>query len=738
MSLLNIKRLLIVLVGIGTCAAFIAFFVPATLTADVFDDARRGECIPEAGTKRLGGRAWNSSIGWLTQDFDIRFANNQSVHCYLGLKQDRQDETLGEVTGWSWSRFGYACWGKTCKTQARKNKAPDGNDPKVIIEKSPNEQECRARARLQFPDNQMDNVDELRARLASECFKSAKHVLKGWLYIPALEGKTSDNGWICLSPITWPAAGSTTKTGCDTLVGDNRAIEYGVLFDPLRREFFGSAWSSAVGWIVFSGSTLAEKDREICEGKADRIIRQDATLTAQRQALIAQCLYDIGRVSYSDTLDDSLRRCADKVGSDAAKIKERMQCLFDMRNIDYKIADHLAIGDDYPICETKAQGVIIADPQRNMEHELAQCLFDRNNLLNALRLSKWKTSYIAPGIAVKGGNVYSETGFGGTANTVSFVDYLIFTPGSKNNFQELCRESSPELCKQFSKKIGSNANDPPEDRERKRLRRAIEMPATQSNTESKQPATKKESNQAILKSPIGTINVSKLIARNARNKNVYGNTVKILQGAGTEITDTALDGGNGCNLLSSPRMQSCGGLGNTVVVIEDKNFRISEAMRFSNSSWASQESGGTTFVINGGNLLIDQNLLYEQSQVNRLDKLASVAWIVLAKNGDTAGSTGNIIFGDCMKPDLQLRARASGVFYAEGKIKTGTGNGKNCIFANGDVPLVVNGIMVAKSFDFARDYEGDGAETIDYDGRLLVSIPPGLSDMVATLPKWTQ
>lgn len=733
-----IRRYITVIIGIGSCAALIAIIVPTVLRADVFDDARRGECIPQAGMKRLGGRAWNSSIGWLTQDFDIRFSNNQQVHCYLGLKQDRQDETLGEITGWSWSRFGYACWGKTCKTQAQKNKAPDGNEAKVTIEKSPSEQECRDKAKLQFPDDRMDNVDELRERLAKECFKSAKHVLKGWLYIPALEGKTPDNGWICLSPITWAATGSTSKTGCDALVGGNRAVEYGVLFDPLRREFFGSAWSSAVGWIVFSGSTLAEKDREICEGKADRIIRQDATLAAQRQALIAQCLYDIGRVSYSDTLDDSLRRCTNTVGSDATKIKERMQCLFDIRNIDYTLADHLAVGDDYPVCEAKTAAALLADPTLDVEHELAQCLFDRNNLLNALRLSKWKTSYIAPGIAVKGGNVYSETGFGGTANTVSTVDYLIFTPGAKNNFQELCRESSPKLCKQFSQKIGSNPNDPPEESERKRLRRTIEVPATQSKSEAKQPKSKKKDQQAILKSSIGTLDIEKLITRNNRGKNTYGHTVKILQGSGSELTDATLNGGNGCNLLASPKMQVCDALGNTVVVSENKDFRISEVMRFSNASWASQDNGGVTFVIKGGNLLVDQNILYEQSQVNRLDKLASVAWIVLAKEGDTTSTTGNIVFGNCMKPNLENFARASGVFYAEGKITTGSGNGKECEFTKGNVPLIVNGIMIAKSFDFARDYEGDGAETIDYDGRLLVSLPPGLADIVATLPKWTQ
>ncbi len=52
------------------------------------------------------------------------------------------------------------------------------------------------------------------------------------------------------------------------------------------------------------------------------------------------------------------------------------------------------------------------------------------------------------------------------------------------------------------------------------------------------------------------------------------------------------------------------------------------------------------------------------------------------------------------------------------------------------MPLKVNGLMVAKGFNFDRKYTRDLApsERIVYDGRVLANTPPGLSDFTKTLP----
>ena len=285
-------------------------------------------CIPGSDSVKLGGKAWNSTMGWIAQHFDINLGSTRRS-CGLGLKYVRKGSPLGNVTGWSWSRFGYICWGKTCKDRGGFNNAPDGTTPYVQVYKDPSPTECAAKAREQAKKN-----DDLRKEIEAECNKTAANKVKGWIKILSLEGKKDDNGWVCLSPDTWLAE-SGQKTGCDTKEGDQRKIEYGLLYDPAKNEFKGKAWNATVGWIVFSGSTIAEADRAICESKADGIIALDPT--QNRDALIVLCIEDINNFSFN----------------------------------------------------------------------------------RAKQASRWKTSYVGPGIRVSGGNAYSLSGFGsGSENNV--------------------------------------------------------------------------------------------------------------------------------------------------------------------------------------------------------------------------------------------------------------------------------------------------------------------------------
>lgn len=654
--------------------------------------ADQKDCIPDSGAKKLGGRAWNSRIGWITHEFEVNTTSSDKPHCFLGLKKkEGKALPLGEVKGWSWSRFGYLCWGSTCKDYGNNDskKAPNDTAPKVEIVKSPSESECAALALAQAPKNAT-----LRAALTADCNKNAINRVKGWIKILALAGKTSDNGWVCLSPETWASSGA--PTGCDSRSADgNRAVEYGVLYDSVKNEFKGKAWSSSVGWIVFSGSTIAEADSAICTAKANQIIVLDPT------------------------------KCADPASLESCKATLVALCKEDINNFSFNLGK---------------------------------------------RTSKWKTSYVGPGIRVTGGNAYSLTGFGtGSENNISTVEYLVFTPGQTTGFQELCRDASAAACKQFSKKIkddegGDDDEDKKESKKAKELRRTKKLPTTSSeNTDKKnevkqpalvrkEPVSDTETPTAVLRSSIGSLNIDKLIKKNSANKNAYGTTVLTLDGPGTEITDAFLDG-KGCNLTDG--VQNCS-LFNTVVVIQNKDFHITKPIRFLNVSLARSDKGGVTFVIKGGNLKIDHNLYYESSQIDRLDKLASVSWIVLKKERDTSGASGNILFGDCIPQSIyDTAAQAVGVFFAENAVYTGTGKdmrGRNadgsinegggktsmsCDFASGALPFQLNGMMIAKKFALERVFEGDGSEEINYDGRLLVSTPPGLSDVLKKMPSWS-
>jgi len=94
--------------------------------------ADQSDCIPASGVKKLGGRAWNSRTGWIANDFEVNSVSGPKPHCFLGL-QGALNKLLpvGEVKGWSWSRFGYICWGATCKDYASISKGPNGATPKV-------------------------------------------------------------------------------------------------------------------------------------------------------------------------------------------------------------------------------------------------------------------------------------------------------------------------------------------------------------------------------------------------------------------------------------------------------------------------------------------------------------------------------------------------------------------------------------------------------------------------------
>ena len=61
-----------------------------------------------------------------------------------------------------------------------------------------------------------------------------------------------------------------------------------------------------------------------------------------------------------------------------------------------------------------------------------------------------------------------------------------------------------------------------------------------------------------------------------------------------------------------------------------------------------------------------------------------------------------------------------------------------------DKQLKVSGQFLAKNFRFQRTYRSlvgnsrEPAENIIYDGRNVINPPPGLGDVLKTLPSWNQ
>lgn len=143
------------------------------------------------------------------------------------------------------------------------------------------------------------------------------------------------------------------------------------------------------------------------------------------------------------------------------------------------------------------------------------------------------------------------------------------------------------------------------------------------------------------------------------------------------------------------------------------NLTLSSPIVFSNGAGAVRGNG--LVIVEGADLIINANMSYQDQNVSDLKNLASIGWIVL----ESGGTGGNIIVnGDV--------TQLVGAFFAENKISTGLS----------DEQLNITGMMVAESFDFERDYASrtGGSEKVEFDARVILNPPPGLTDVTRTLP----
>ncbi|MFH0819356.1 MAG: hypothetical protein V1898_05150 [Patescibacteria group bacterium] len=125
---------------------------------------------------------------------------------------------------------------------------------------------------------------------------------------------------------------------------------------------------------------------------------------------------------------------------------------------------------------------------------------------------------------------------------------------------------------------------------------------------------------------------------------------------------------------------------------------------------------GNGTIIVQGDLYINHNITYTNAgdSLNALANIASAAWIV----------TGDVY----INPNVEF---ISGAFIVlGGTFNTGTGINQ----------LKVNGLVMAKEFNLQRQAtEEEGfnrvAEQFKYDGRAFVNTPPGLEDLISTIPE---
>jgi len=143
------------------------------------------------------------------------------------------------------------------------------------------------------------------------------------------------------------------------------------------------------------------------------------------------------------------------------------------------------------------------------------------------------------------------------------------------------------------------------------------------------------------------------------------------------------------------------------------DFTVSSQVTFNNGAGISRGNG---LIVVVGDLHLDANIGYQDQTVADLTELASIGWIVL---DDGSGTKGNVFIDGSVDSIV-------GAIFAEGIISTGSS----------DKPLDIVGMMVAKGFVFEREYASrlEGSEQVEFDARVILNPPPGMTDVTRSLP----
>lgn len=601
---------------------------------------------------------------------------------YDGGKDAKGNENPDLIEGWSWSSlYGFICWGSTCKTmctleEKEQNKCPT---PEKIKELG---------GSMLTPDNSgpiatitKKPQSKIKGFSKRQLQEKDVHVVKGWARILQL----GEQGWISLS-------------GCPKGESDSEKC-YGLQFDPDTNEFRGWAWNNRVGWIAFSGKTLYDTPYAYAEKGGERFeIRGTVIVTPD------------GEVPVSNA------------GSRGFTIRKESACLTQEK------------------CEEGAY-----------QEQAGK--------------GRWSTQYVGPWTQTTGGNVFSRKGF--EIGVGPFTEYQAFTGEYKEKIDGVEKSLKGAIsgvagCDVSEKKCKDKTT---QERQKIGLKQTEAEKVTQERPDIRIGSLKLEfpqnSKKTALVSKLGTIQKKALITPSGEGKrNAYG--YEVVESAGIDASLTKILGS---------------GLGGKIYLYKntpDKPLMIGSktdraSWQIANTSAISRRSAAGTIVAYGTDIKIYRPIRYDQTfdVIKEFRQLASVAWIALKDENDKGG---NIIIDHCIPPlltgvtDPLSYIPIDGLFFAEGKISTGTGSGQDCVkefealkkdpknifkpdiasiiasFRQGnsaiDIPLNIEGIVAANLFDLERVYGGlnRGSELIQDTARTQINPPPGIGDIIRSLP----
>ena len=143
------------------------------------------------------------------------------------------------------------------------------------------------------------------------------------------------------------------------------------------------------------------------------------------------------------------------------------------------------------------------------------------------------------------------------------------------------------------------------------------------------------------------------------------------------------------------------------------------------------DTGDSTILVKG-DVVIEENIVYESGIVDELSHLPSFAVIVLGDvriEPNVTELAGNwFVLGDGTACPDDFSEASAGC----GRFSTGDSSSNK---------LVVNGMVMAKQFHFGRTYTdvlNTPAELFSFDGRIIANPPPGFSDFASDFPKYEE
>ncbi len=173
---------------------------------------------------------------------------------------------------------------------------------------------------------------------------------------------------------------------------------------------------------------------------------------------------------------------------------------------------------------------------------------------------------------------------------------------------------------------------------------------------------------------------------------------------------------------------------NNKVFVVNGDLYIRDRFKINNAGVGQKGNG---LVVVNGNLIVNDDYDYSNQEIDSITKIASVAWVV---KGDVVIDSGVkkvvgafMVLGNnnnCLQEDDQ--PCSANIDYPKYKQ-----NGYGVFFSGASTQqLTVGGLIIAKAFDFRRQYSNilSGSESIIYDGRFIANPPPGMKDFFGNLP----